>query len=350
MTQRKIGNSWWVDITYSGIRHRKKSPANTKEGAKTYEAHLRRSLAQGETLEDSDKKRKRAQPFDEYAWIWFQTYVVVHNKPSEIVRKRHVLNKQIIPFFRKTPINKISTLQVEQFKAHLVTSGLSNRSINCHLWLLGKCLRDADEWYELPSLPKIKTLKTPPDEVSFLEKAECERLLANLDGQWREIVLTALKTGLRLGELRALRWQDINWDKKLLSVNHTWCQVSKGLVAPKSNKGRTVPLTHDVYSLLLRRRAEDSEFIFSNGYGYRFGCQPLNNAIAKACKNANIRKITCHCLRHTYASHLALAGVPLVVIQRLLGHSSIQMTMRYAHLSNSSLNDAIGALEASYSA
>jgi hypothetical protein len=85
--------------------------------------------------------------------------------------------------------------------------------------------------------------------------------------------------------------------------------------------------------------------VFATEGGTYFGDDRLNRKIAKACKEAGIKRVTCHILRHSYASHLAMAGAPLVAIQALLGHSDIQTTMRYAHLSKSALIDAVALLE-----
>ena len=80
-----------------------------------------------------------------------------------------------------------------------------------------------------------------------------------------------------------------------------------------------------------------------------FNGRRLNHEIAQACQRAGLRKITCHILRHSYASHLALKGVHIIVIQKLLGHSDIKVTMRYAHLSKSSVNEAVEVIQTPYS-
>ena len=197
----------------------------------------------------------------------------------------------------------------------------------------------------LEKTPKIKLLKLPPSENDFLTKEECGVLLENLKNPWHNIVLTAIKTGLRMGELRGLKWQDINWENRSLTVRHTWCDYKKDLVAPKSNRSRNIPLTDEVYVDLLTRKGRGVGFVFTEKGGGRFNDKSLNREIKKACKKTGLRKVTCHTLRHTFASHLAMAGAPLGAIQRLLGHADIQTTMRYAHLSNSTLQDVISLLE-----
>src|SRR5258705_5339429 len=96
---------------------------------------------------------------------------------------------------------------------------------------------------------------------------------------------------------------------------------------------------------MLLRRKQVAGPVFLDEKGRRFNAKKLNAEIRKACKRARIREITCHTLRHTFASHLVMAGASLKAIQELLGHSNIQMTMRYAHLTPSSLRQTVKLLE-----
>lgn len=347
MTVRKIRNSWWVDFRHEYVRYRKKSPENSKPGAQAYEAVLRQKLARGETLaspQQEKSQKEREQKFKDFAWKWFNTYVKPNNKPSEISRKKYTLLSNLIPNFGETQINKITTLQIEEYKADKIRKGLKPKSINNHLTVLSACLRAAEDWFDLPRIPKIKKLKIPPLQFDFLSFEEADLLLSHLEDIWREIVFTALKTGLRVGELRGLDWSDINWNNKTLTVKHSWCDYKNGLVAPKSNKTRQIPLVTELY-LALSQRKQVNGFVFLNRKGHVFSDNELNRVIAYACKKAGLRTITCHTLRHTYASHLVMRGAPLKAIQELLGHANIQTTMRYAHLSPSSLREAVNLLE-----
>jgi len=348
MSVRKIRNSWWVDFRHDHVRYRKKSPDNSKPGAQAYEAVLRQKLAREGTLalREPDKKQKeREQKFKEFAWKWFKIYVKNNNKLSEINNKKSTLRNHLVPFFGETQIDKISTLQVEQYKSRKIGEGLANKSINYHLSVLSSCLRTAQDWLELNKLPKMKKLKVPPPETVFLSREECDMLLANSSGVWREIIFTAIKTGLRRGELKALKWSDINWNNKTLTVRHSWCEHKKGLDTPKSNRERLIPLTDELYKRLLQRR-QAGGFVFWGERNQRFDSKTLNRKIRNACKKAGIKEISCHTLRHTFASHLAMAGASIKAIQELLGHSNIQTTLRYAHLSFSTLMETVGLLEA----
>ncbi len=349
MAVRKIKSSWWVDFRHEHVRYRKKSPDNSKAGAEAYEAVLRGKLARGELLafDQSDNRQKeQEQKFKDFAWQWFETYVKSSNKHSEISKKKYILRAHLIPFFGELRLNQIGTQQVDQYKSRRIKAGLVNGTINNELLVLGTCIHTAQEWFGLEKIAKIKLLKYAPSKFDFLSREECYQLLAHSDGVWREIIFTALKTGLRLGELRALSWSDINWSNRTLTVRHSWCDYKKGLVTPKSNRERHIPLSNELHGMFAQKK-QRTGFVFTTKKSQGFTKHWLNQKIADACKRAGMREITCHTLRHTFASHLAIAGVPLRAIQELLGHRDIQTTMRYAHLAPHSLRDAVSLLDTS---
>ncbi|MEM6819881.1 MAG: tyrosine-type recombinase/integrase [Pseudomonadota bacterium] len=343
MTQRVIGTSWWVDISHQGKRYRIKSPDTSKKGAQIFEATIRRRLAEGLPIEDFVKRNKQRQSFEQFAWFWFRTHVEVHNKPSTIAKARGELRHKLIPFFGNKAIDSISTLDVERYKAARARKGLANKTINNELSIFGKCLRDAKKWHGLTSIPEISLLKTPPTRYHYLNEAETAELLQHLDGTWFEIVYVALATGMRRGELQGLRWDDIDLRNRTLTVRHNWCAVTQQLLSPKGNRTRTIPLTTGAVDLLAKRQEKEG-FVFTTTGGafdaHNVGCQ-----LALASKKAGLPRVTLHVLRHSFASQLAMKGVPIAVIQQLLGHTDIKVTMRYAHLSQSILVDAVKTLE-----
>src|SRR4051812_16290490 len=118
MSVRKDKNSWWVDFRFNHVRYRKRSPDNSKGGAQAYEALLRQRLARGEAL---DNGLTPHPTFEEFAWKWFQEYVVPNNRFSEQRIKSYTLKSSLIPFFGKLPIDEIRTQHIEQYKARKVT-------------------------------------------------------------------------------------------------------------------------------------------------------------------------------------------------------------------------------------
>jgi len=334
-----------VDIRYNHKRYRKKSPDNTRKGALAYETLCRGKLSRGESLSEEKPKQKVRPTFTEFAWEWFEIYVKNNNKPSEIRGKRYVLGTHLVPFFGKSRIDKIPGIDIERYKAKKIKKGLTNKTINNHLTVLSKCLRTAEEWLELEGLPKIKKLKVPPQKFDFLSQEESRLLLKNAEGVWHDMILTALKTGLRLGELRGLKWGDIDLKKRTLTVRRS-AYRHDCFVSPKSNKERTVPFSTELHSTLAGREHETG-FVFSVKPGVHLKNMDCYRKLRKACAKSGIRRIGWHVLRHSFASHLIEVGAHLKAVQELLGHSNIQTTMRYAHLSPSALSDAVELLDSS---
>ncbi|MFH1772992.1 MAG: site-specific integrase [Patescibacteria group bacterium] len=340
MSARKIINSWFVDIRFNRARIRKKSPENSKNGAQAYEAVLRRKLARGESIEE--EKKEEICSFKDFTEKWLLNYVNGRNKPSEQRQKKIILNVHLIPFFGKMPIDKISSLKIEEYKSAKMKQGLANKTINNQLAVLGKCLHTAEEWEILKKAPKIKLFKVPPQKFDFLSINESQQLLNSAKGIWREMILIALKTGLRLGEITALDWSDVNIGNKLLTVRRSL--VRNIMVSPKSNKIRYVPLTDEVCRSL-NMRVQKKGFLFTDDNGQPLKAECVRRTLHRICGQADLRIVGWHTLRHTFASHLAEAGASIKAIQELLGHSDIKTTMRYAHLSPSALQETVKLLE-----
>jgi integrase len=192
--------------------------------------------------------------------------------------------------------------------------------------------------------PAIKQLKCPPPPTDFLTTDEAARLLAHAEGTIREMILLALRTGMRQGEIRGLQWEAIDWENRILTVRHSLCEYTRSLTSPKSNRERHVPLADDLYDVLCARR-KSTGYVFTNERGRPFPQYSHYLALQKVRERAGLRKIGWHKLRHTFATHLA-AKVSLRTVQELLGHSTITMTMRYSHVSAPDLRAAIDLLSA----
>jgi integrase len=343
MAVRKLKRAWWVDFRFGGERYRKRSPDNSRAGARVYESTLCRKLARGEAIDvDRTNEKEKSQPFETFAWAWFEIYVKNNNKPSEVRAKKSILQTHLVPFLNKIPFNRLSNLKIEEYKAKKIAEGLSNKTINNHLTVLSKCLRTAQDWLDLDRIPKIRQLKIAPQKFDFLSPEESELLVTHAEGVWREMIVLALRTGLRFGELRGLDWSDINWKTGIMTVRRSLTRFGMG--SPKNNKERHIPLTGEIFRMLeVRRKAKGT--IFTNEKGEPFEENRLRRALLRTCAAAGLRKIHWHVLRHTFASHLAMRGASIRAIQELLGHADIKTTLRYSHLTQSALRETISLLE-----
>jgi integrase len=343
MTVRRIKKSWWVDFRHEHARYRKRSPDNSQAGAKAYEATLRQKLARGERI-DAPEVTEQAHTLAQFADKWFEEYVVPNNKHQEQRMKRYILNSSLVPFFGRMPLEKITTQHIEQYKAYTLKQGVKAKTLNNRLAVLGKCIRTAYEWHKLQGVqPKIVLLRCPPPTTGFLSPDECALLLSKAEGVVQDMMLTALRTGMRQGELRGLQWSSIHWENRTITVRHSLNDRTKKLESPKSNRERHIPIDIDVYSILFRRK-KDTGYVFSDADGKPFDSQYIIRRLDEARSKAGLRKFTWHSLRHTFASQLAMKGAPLHAVQALLGHSSISTTMRYAHVAPSALRTAIDML------
>lgn len=155
-----------------------------------------------------------------------------------------------------------------------------------------------------------------------------------------------VKHVVRSGELIALNWQDVDLQKKQLTVKKS--RWHKMIVSPKNNKVRHIPLTSEICDMLSTRKKRTG-LLFSDEQGDYLRPKRIYRHVQSACIKAGLRNIRFHDLRHTFASHLAEKGASMRSIQLLLGHADIKTTMRYAHLSPSAFESAINLLGCSTS-
>ncbi len=192
-------------------------------------------------------------------------------------------------------------------------------------------------------VPDVEWLHAPQPDFDFLDFDESDRLVNAAEGQLRTMILVGLRTGMRQGELLALRWQDVDLIAGRLTVRQN---VVRGVVGtPKSGKPREIPLGDDVRAAFKEHRHLRGPLVFCDMGGTMLTDSHDSKALVHACKKAGIRQIGWHVLRHTFASHLAMQGASMKVIQDLLGHASIVMTMRYAHLAPEVARDAVRLLD-----
>lgn len=338
----KIRRSWWVGFCFDRVRYRKRSPLNTRQGAQDYEATLRQKLARGEPLSPR-KEYSNEITFREFAQTWLKLYVKTNNRLSEQRSKNYKLNRHILPFFGELPLGDLDELRVENYKAKKLHEGLSPKSINNLLTIINTCLRHAAAWKRITQCPKIRWLRVRPPKMSFFGFEETRRLLASAEQEilWGPMILCAVRTGLRFGELIGLRWEDVNWEQGSINVvRSVVCGVED---SPKNNRTRAVPMSQDLAaSFRNRARPSGRVFLLSNNQAPDY--YSARQALQRICDRAGLPRVGWHCLRHTFASHLVMRAVPLKVVQELLGHSSIEMTLRYSHLELDTLKEAVSKL------
>ena len=208
---------------------------------------------------------------------------------------------------------------------------LTAAAVNRPLALLRHLLRTAhEEWEALPAVPKIRLEKEPQGRLRWLTEDEIKNLLEacgkSRNRDLRAAVVVAINTGLRRSELLGLTWDRVDSSRGVIRLEVT-----------KSGKRREVPLNAESYAALVSLGPKQSGRVFRK--------QSLRKAYENAVGNAKLDDVNFHTLRHTFASWAVMRGVSLKELQELLGHSSLAMTMRYAHLAPERLRSAVTRLE-----
>ena len=226
-------------------------------------------------------------------------------------------------------LSDITAWEIEKWRNKRLTDGVKPATTNRQINTIKGCLSRAVEWGAIDShdLSKVKTLTVDNSKVRYLSKDEEARLrekLKTCDTDFLEvIVILALNTGMRKGELLSLEWNHVNFDNKILTVDFQ---------NAKSGNTRHLPLNTQAFNTLKQWQQE------TDGIGFVF--KDKNNAQLKdfpyvwgaLLDEAQITNFRIHDLRHHFASKLVMASVDLNTVRELLGHSDLKMTLRYAHL------------------
>jgi integrase len=319
-------------------RLRRQSPINTKAAATKYAQQAVSALLDSST----SGKSGPAPNFEVFAVRdYLRKYAAGNNRASQVATAETICRVHLIKAFGKLALDEITPERIETYKAKkLVTH--SPQTVKNHLTVLRKILRLAVEWGKLSAAPKIRMPKVPEAPYDHLSIEETDRLLAASVDPWVAPTCVGVRTGLRVGELCGLHWGDVDLVRGRLTVRHNI--VSGRLQTTKSGKERVVPLTPDALATLRalpQRRGQP--WVFGRGklpmsrHGFAYGLEA-------ACKRAKLRIISPHVLRHTFGSQLVASGAHLRVVQQLMGHSSIKVTERYAHLAPNATDQAIAAL------
>lgn len=265
-------------------------------------------------------------------------------KPSGIVAKESILRLHLIPQLGSRALDGIGNEQVQQLKGSL--QGMAPKTVNNVLSVLNVLLKQAVEWGVMTGLPcSIRLVRVPRTDAPFHDFDDYERLLRaalTIDPRSYVIALLGGEAGLRSGEIVALQWADVDFERRQIRVRHTdW---GGKLIPPKNGRIRVVGMTERLASALRQQRHLRSSRVLCKDDGAPLTRQGTWSRIRYAAKRAKV-PTGVHILRHTFCSHLAMRGAPGRAVQELAGHSELGTTQRYMHLSPAALDAAIQLLE-----
>ncbi|MCB1635685.1 MAG: site-specific integrase, partial [Xanthomonadales bacterium] len=296
----------------------------------------------------------------------YRSYIEHEHRAGSRVKTLHRLTATFADFADKR-LTDLDALSIERWRRERLRGGIAVSTIERDLAALRSVLAHAVRhgFIEISPMATIKPRKFDNARCRFLSDAEERSLRDALDlrdqgmrdaresaNRWRvarnkdtmpaieadtypdhvtPLVLTALNTGLRRGELSSLLWTDIDLDRRSLTVR---------AAAAKGGKRRDVPLNSEAVAVLARWRDQSD--------GPRvFGVADAKKAFSGVLQEAGIDGFTFHDLRHTFASKLVMGGTDLNTVRELLGHADLKMTLRYAHLAKGHKAEAVERLVAS---
>ena len=330
---RKRGETWtayWRDA--SGKQH-SKAVSPRKKDAERYLDTVQASVHAGTFREIEDVT------FGDFASRWLEDYAIVSVKASTLATYRGRIEGPLRRAFGDMKLSQLGTADVQHFLAGIMREGRSSATVSAYLVLLRNMLNHAVAWGHLAQNPAstIKGPKVPHTEMDCLTPEEVRAFLAACDDTHRPVFATAIMTGVRLGELLALQWGDINWHAGTIRVRRSLFEGK--FVEPKTSRSvRVIGMSDRLAAILLEHKlaAPYSPFdlVFSTPEGTPMDPSNLRDRVfTPTLRRAGLRKIRIHDLRHTFASLLINQNENLKYVQAQLGHSSITTTVdRYGHL------------------
>ena len=329
---RKVGKMYWLDVRIRGKRYRRSLQTTRKYVAYDRYQNVLKSL-----LAEHEGGRVRFSDFSKryLEWAW-------ETKPTSALREQQRL-KIIQDAFTDniTYLDEITHFHIEGLRRRLKKRNLSQTTINHYLQLLRGMFYRAIEWgvynKENP-LKKVKFYRiesprralTDPELRKVLEA--CQEIQANpkslLQKLFYDMVVLALNTGLRKGEVLNLRWKDVKGEGELRIIG-------------KGEKARSIPLNKAAKEII-QRQPRRTEYVFH--VPNRNQPDLFRRTVDRAKKLSGV-EFTFHTLRHTFSTQLIGKGIDFVTLGSLLGHSKIMTSLIYSHTDESRKRQAVESLE-----
>ena len=334
---------------------------NTEAGALKAERRALQDFALSPTIRNSTQQpaapvaatvapaTKEVPTFAEFATNVWLANALVDNKPASISTKRRFL-RVVSSRFDRLRLDEIDLTAIDSWRSAMAAKYKPNTS-NTYLHYMNAILRAAAARRVIDAAPRVKLFAAPLTVVDFLSKPEMDRLVAACDLDVRAMVDIACRTGLRIGELRALRWVNVDLVAGTLLVCENY--VCGQTQTPKSGRYRVVVLSPGSIAILAahqtavpqRHGAPAQPWVFVTRKGRRIKHTELYKRLHRAQEKAKVPRGGWHLLRHSYASHLTMDGVVPAAVAELLGHADLKQLQRYAHLSRSHMIAAVANVD-----
>lgn len=346
--QDKKSKKWYFEAMIRGVRYHRAIPeAVTKRDAETYFNAFKTDLLRGklELVENIGCKL-----FKELVSVYVEYSKTNHRSYKTNVAKAYKFEK----LWGNKQLKDISPIDIEKYKINrkkeikvkekivdgvkIPAKYISNTTINRDIEVLRKMFNLAiqNNWLSKNPCKGITKLRQENKIERYLTPDEEIRLINACSGRFeymKPIIQFALNTGMRKEEILSLTWKCINFENNKITLLDT-----------KNGKKRYIPINSTVRSILKEAHKQKvCEYVFVNPITQKRYCD-LKRAFVSLCNKANIENFRFHDLRHTSATRMVGAGVPITMVKDILGHSDIHTTMRYAHAITEQSLDAIETL------
>ncbi|HEV8039080.1 MAG TPA: site-specific integrase [Bryobacteraceae bacterium] len=323
--RRKEAGVWYVDFFANGKRVQESTGSRNKREAEKYLALRVSEVQRGVYV------KLVHVPLPEL-WERYFAYARTHKRSWE----RDVqMFRNLENFLGTATLTSITPLRVEEYQQHR-NREVAPATVNRETALLKHMFNMAERWGLYQGTNPVRLVKFLPEnnlQFQTVSEGDEQRLLESSPPYLRELILFATNTGLRCGDLLDLKWEEVDIEEKRLS-----------LIMGKTARRLEIPLNETALAILAAKHAAmHGPHVFYNPVtGDRF--YDLKAGFKAILKRAGLTGITWHTLRHTFASRLTRSGVDLVTVKELLGHSTINTTMRYAHSNHDTKARAVAKL------
>lgn len=323
--QRRKAGVWYADYFASGKRVQESTGTRNKREAEKFLALRISEVQRGVYVKPVHV------PLEEL-WERYIAYARAHKRSW---RRDEQMYGNLVRLIGNGTLDAITPLQVEEFQQRR-SREVSPATVNRETALLKHMLNMAERWRLYRGANPVRLVKfLPENNLQFrtLGTDEEQRMLQASPPYLRELIVFAINTGLRCGDLFNLKWEDVNIQEKQLSI-----------IMGKTRRRLEVPLNETAVEIVIAKQAvKHGPYVFYNPVtGDRF--YDLKLGFKAILKRAALPGITWHTLRHTFASRLTRSGVDLVTVKELLGHATINTTMRYAHSNREAKAQAVAKL------
>ena len=341
------GKIWWIRYTVNGSQTRESSASALKADAEYLLATRIKAIGEGIAPPVANQRVKNTT-FAELCKLYLE---FIQGQKALATKKGFI--QELKAEFGAVKLNALTLAAVESWQARLmnqprqarseakkkeVLAPLAVASVNRRLACLKHMLTKAVDWEligkdTLDRFRRVKLTKEENRRSRFLSAAECRDLIAAAPKHLKPILIFALNTGCRKGEILGLTWDRVD-------LKHGFIRLDK----TKSGTGRDIPINNTLAAMLqgLIRRVDSPLVFYNPASGGQW--HDLKRPFATSCSKAKLQNFRFHDLRHTFASQLVMAGIDLTTVSRLLGHASLTMTLRYSHLAPDHLKSAVDVL------